>query len=359
VISRSASTDGFAPFKKRKHTAWILLIFNYNLPPEQRFRKDNILCVGIIPGPKKPWNADSFIYPLVRELLELAIGVSAYDALSRSLFVLRAYLITGFGDIPAVSMLMHMKGHNGLCPCRMCSIVAIRTPDSRNKIHYVPLSRRNHPAPTDVVEYRPESLPLRSHDHFMAQAEEVESAPTEIQREQLAKAYGIKGIPFLTALRSLRFPQSFPYDFMHLIWENLIPNLVLFWSGRYKGMDEGQPYVLSPHIWQAVGATSAAATRTIPSSFGTSIPNPATDSSYFTSSTWSVWSLFIAPTVLRGRFPEDCYYKHFCSLVRILNLCLQFEISEEDINEIELGIRKWVVEYERCVRSFRFRKNEG
>ena len=72
------------------------------------------------------------------------------------------------------------------------------------------------------------------------------------------------------------------------------------------------------------------------------------------SSTWSVWSLFIAPTVLRDRFPEGRYYKHFCSLVRILNLCLQFEISEEDIEEIELGIRKWVVDYERCVRSFRF-----
>jgi Transposase family tnp2 len=358
-IALGFATDGFAPFKRRKLTAWILLIFNYNLPPEQRFRKDNILCVGIIPGPKKPWNADSFIYPLVRELLELARGVSAYDALSRHLFVLHAYLITGFGDIPAVSMLMHMKGHNGLCPCRMCSIIAIRMPDSRNKTLYVPLSRRNHPMPTDVVEYRPENLPLRSHDHFMAQAEAVESAPTEVQREELAKTYGIKGTPLLSALGSLRFPQSFPYDFMHLIWENLIPNLVLFWSGRYKGMDEGQPYVLSPHIWQAVGTTSAAATKTIPSSFGASIPNPATDCSSFTSSTWSVWSLFIAPTVLQGRFPEGRYHTHFCSLVKILNLCLQFEISEKDINEIELGIRKWVVDYEWYVRSFRSRKCEG
>jgi len=358
-IALGFATDGFAPFKKRKHTAWILLVFNYNLPPEQRFRKDNILCVGIIPGPRKPWDADSFIYPLVRELLELAIGVSTYDSLSRSLFALHAYVITGFGDIPAVSMLMHMKGHNGLCPCRMCSIVAIRMPDSRNRVLYVPLSRRNHPAQTGVVEYHPANLPLRSHDRFMAQAKEVESAPTEIRREELAKAYGIKGTPLLSALGSLRFPQSFPYDFMHLVWENLIPNLVLFWSGRYKGMDEGQPYVLSPHIWQEVGTTSAAATRTIPSSFGTSIPNPAKDGSSFTSSTWSVWSLFIAPTVLRGRFPDDRYYKHFCSLVRILNLCLQFEISEEDIEEIELGIRKWVVDYEWCVCPFRFRKADS
>ena len=116
-IALGFATNGFAPFKKRKHTVWILLVFNYNLPPDKCFQKDNILCVGIIPGLKKPWDTDLFIYPLVQELLKLAMGVSAYDALSRSLFALHAYLITCFGDIPAISMLMHIKGHNGLCPC--------------------------------------------------------------------------------------------------------------------------------------------------------------------------------------------------------------------------------------------------
>jgi len=213
--------------------------------------------------------------------------------------------------------------------------------------------------PTDVVEYHPERLPLCSHDYFMVQAESVESAPTEVRREELAKAYGIKGIPLLSALGSLRFPQSFPYDFMHLIWENLIPNLVLFWSGCFKGMDEGQPYVLDPRIWQDIGTASTKVTQMMPSSFGAAIPNPAKDCSSFTSSTWSVWSLFIAPTVLRCRFPKECYYKHFCSLLRILNLCLQFKISKKDINEIKSGIHKWVVDYEQCVPSFRFRKIEG
>jgi len=231
----------------------------------------------------------------------------------------------------------------------MCEIQGIGIPDSRNRTLYVPLSRRDHPKPTDVVEYHPERLLLRSHDSFIAQAKSVVSAPTEIRQEELSKAYGIKGVPLLSALGSLRFPQSFPYDFMHLIWENLIPNLVLFWSGNYKGMDEGQPYVLAPNIWQVVGATSANATKMIPLLFGASIPNPAKDSSYFTSSTWSVWSLFIAPTVLQHRFPDEHYYKHFCSLIRVLNLCLQFEISKEEINEIESGIRKWVVDYERCI----------
>jgi len=50
------ATNSSAPFKKQKHT---ILIFNYNLPPDQRFQKDNILCAGIIPGPKKPWDETS------------------------------------------------------------------------------------------------------------------------------------------------------------------------------------------------------------------------------------------------------------------------------------------------------------
>jgi len=132
----------------------------------------------------------------------------------------------------------------------------------------------------------------------MVQAKSVEAVPTGMQHEELAKAYGIKGVPLLSALGSLRFPQSFPFDFMHLVWENLIPNLVLFWSGHFKGLDEGQPYILDPHIWQVIGATSTEASKLIPSSFGASIPDPAKDCSYSMSLTWSVWSLFITPTML-------------------------------------------------------------
>jgi hypothetical protein len=33
-IALGLSTDGFCPFKRRKATAWPLILFNYNLPPE-------------------------------------------------------------------------------------------------------------------------------------------------------------------------------------------------------------------------------------------------------------------------------------------------------------------------------------
>lgn len=47
---------------------------------------------------------------------------------------------------------------------------------------------------------------------------------------------------------------SFPYDFMHLIWENLIKNLVLHWTGGFKDLDDGvEEYQLPQAIWEAIG----------------------------------------------------------------------------------------------------------
>lgn len=87
-IALGLSTDGFAPFKRRKNTAWPLILFNYNLPPDKRFHVDQILALGVVPGPKKPHDIDSFLWPAILELLELAKGVRAFDGLSSSIFSL-------------------------------------------------------------------------------------------------------------------------------------------------------------------------------------------------------------------------------------------------------------------------------
>ena len=68
-----------------------------------------------------------------------------------------------------------------------------------------------------MQEYDPRNLPLHTHATFLAQATEVDAATTNVSTSNLAKTYGIKGQPLLSFIHSLSFPQSFPYDFMHLI----------------------------------------------------------------------------------------------------------------------------------------------
>jgi Transposase family tnp2 len=343
-IALGLSTDGFGPFKKRKQTCWPIILFNYNLHPEIRFRKKHCIHVATVPGPKKPWDWDSFFWPLARELIQLEMGVKAYDAVSSSIFLLHVYLILAFGDIPAMALIMRMKGQNGLSPCRICDIKGI---SFNSNTHYVPLRRDKVPGALPL-RYDPQNLPIRTHEKLLERAREVEMAIDNKTRDDLAKEYGIKGIPILSCISSISFPSSFPFDFMHLIWENLIPNLIEFWTGTFKNLDhEGKDYVIESKVWEAIGAATATCGATIPSAFGARVPNIATQRFQMTSEMYANWTLFIAPVVLRGRFKMPRYYKHFMQLVELLKLCLEFEISEAILNRIDKGFQLWVVEYEK------------
>src|SRR5271155_5702649 len=143
----------------------------------------------------------------------------------------------------------------------MCEIRGIRKPGT--KTHYVPLDRSFFPGSQD--SYNPSALPLRHRASFLEQAEIVQSASTSKDFDKSSTMFGIKGVPLLSALSFLSFPISFPYDFMHLIWANLIPNLILLWTGNFKDLDhDDEGYVLAPKVWQAIGTATLDAGKTIP-----------------------------------------------------------------------------------------------
>jgi hypothetical protein len=349
-IALGLSTDGFCPFRRRKATAWPLILFNYNLPPEIRFHGTERIDLGTIPGPKKPQDFDSFAWPVFEEFMRLQHGVRAFDSLADEFFILRGYLLLVFGDIPAMSMLMRMTGHNGFSPCRMCKILGVRIPNSENNTYYVPLDRSRHPTAVNsaVSVYNAANLPLRTEAEMLCQAREVRDSSSKTQKKRLSKAYGIKGVSLFSNIKSLCFPLSFPYDFMHLIWENLIPNLVSLWTGEFKGLDEGVgEYQFFPKVWQAIGTATTAVGSTIPSVFGARPQNLATSTSSYSAEAWSFWTLYLGPVLLRRRFRNQRYYKHFIQLVKLLQICLQFEISTEEVQTVRVGFINWVENYER------------
>jgi hypothetical protein len=126
-------------------------------------------------------DADSYLWPLIQELLQLAVGITAFDALTKTVFLLRAFLFIVFGDMPAIAMIMRMKGHNAKRPCRICKIKAIRNDVS--KTLYVPLDRTGFPDSVSPRKYNPLELPLRSHKELMQEAEEVQNTLTTAASE--------------------------------------------------------------------------------------------------------------------------------------------------------------------------------
>jgi len=89
-----------------------------------------------------------------------------------------------------------MKGQSGISPCRICEIKGIRF----NRTYYVPLRREKIPG-AEPHRYYPSDLPIHTHEKLLDQAREVEMADKNARHEELARTYGIEGVP------SVAFPQ--------------------------------------------------------------------------------------------------------------------------------------------------------
>ena len=84
------SLDGVQLTNMRHHKVTPVIFMNLNLPPEERYQVKNILAGLVIPGPKKAHHLDTFLRPLVDELLALDKGVDAFDGYSMMQFQLKA-----------------------------------------------------------------------------------------------------------------------------------------------------------------------------------------------------------------------------------------------------------------------------
>ncbi|KAF9645546.1 hypothetical protein BDM02DRAFT_3203518 [Thelephora ganbajun] len=134
---------------------------------------------------------------------------------------------------------------------------------------------------------------------------------------------------------------------MHLIFENLIPNLVRHYTGTFKNLDSGiEDYKLSKEAWSEICTAGSASGDTIPSSFGSRTPNLETERSSMTAEAWGFWSMYLAPVLLRNRFSNQRYYNHFLKLVWLIHKCISWELKRSEVDEIRRGFQGWVLKYE-------------
>ena len=127
-VALGLALDGFTFYEtlgksvqKTKYNTWGLVLVNYNLDPTIRTHRENVIPLGMIPGPGSPKHLGSFLYWLRRELITLAHGICTYDHLNQKFFLLHAYLIIIIGDMPAVAHIMDMKAWTRPPPPRWSS----------------------------------------------------------------------------------------------------------------------------------------------------------------------------------------------------------------------------------------------
>ena len=79
-IALQFSIDGAQLRADRPSEAWFFIWVIHNLPPNMRYKKAFVIPGVIVPGPKKPWDIDSFMFPSLYHIAALQReGLNVYD----------------------------------------------------------------------------------------------------------------------------------------------------------------------------------------------------------------------------------------------------------------------------------------
>ena len=112
--------DWFKAYKHVEYSVGAIYLSVMNLPRELRFRQENMILVGIIPGPREPKSINSFLSPLVDELLEFIDGVymNVYSFSNPQL--VKCALLCLACDMPASRKAAGFLGHSANFGCNKC-----------------------------------------------------------------------------------------------------------------------------------------------------------------------------------------------------------------------------------------------
>ena len=235
------SIDGAQLHRNKKSDCWIYIWLIVDLGPDERYKIRNILPGGIIPGPERPKNLDSFLFPGLAHVSALQReGLHIWDAYNRRRAICFLFLLLVLVDAIAMAELSGSVGHHGQKGCRLlCGFVG------RNKIggsHYYPALLRPHGFETHRTSSHPDvdinELPDPNPIQYRQDLFHIISSrhETELGRRRFNTGIGKPSI-FDGLPRTLDLPTCFGGDLMHQPLINLAALLLDLWCARPAARD--------------------------------------------------------------------------------------------------------------------------
>ena len=122
--------DWFQPYELKTYSVGVIYLVLLNLPRSVRYKWENILLVGIIPGPTEPpLLINTYLYPLVLELLDLWNGIAVQ--VDGCTVDIRAALLGVACDIPAGRKVCGFLSHSAHLGCSCCFCDFIKDSDDQ------------------------------------------------------------------------------------------------------------------------------------------------------------------------------------------------------------------------------------
>ncbi|KAI5839074.1 hypothetical protein DFP73DRAFT_484544, partial [Morchella snyderi] len=251
-------------------------------------------------------------------------------------FHLRAHLCLVSADMVAREKLMKVTGNRSYCYCEYCLVRCVW-----NCGLYCPMSspmdaprtaRERKESGYPWTDWDRDHLPMRSNEELRRVATQI--AQRGANTKQISK-YGVKGLSILSQLKSIDFPRSFPPDSMHLWFENIIPDLVKHWRGKYrpKVVQTDDEYNIALSDWEWISSDIATSSSTFPALFGSVLRNFLEHVHELTASEWQTFTILLAPVYLKEVLPNEDY-NEYISLVEAIQIACDHILTVEEICEV-------------------------
>lgn len=115
------NVDWFQPYERRTYSLGAIYLTVQNLPRDVRFKPENIILVGVIPGPHEPSRTvNSYITPLVVELQKAWTSCFSIPTQLGINITVQLALSCVACDIPASRKVSGFLGHSATLGCNKC-----------------------------------------------------------------------------------------------------------------------------------------------------------------------------------------------------------------------------------------------
>lgn len=286
------NVDWFQPFKHTKYSVGAIYVTILNLPRVERFKKKNVILVGLIPDMKSEPPTNTFIDPLVEELKQAWSGfyMKSYNSPSQPVKFKLALICVGC-DIPASRKLCGFLGHAATKGCNKC----MKTFDGG-------VGEKNYGG-FDMSLWEDRNLEV--HKEIV---KKIVRSKTKTSREKLEKEYGVR----YSVLLELAYfdPVTMTIiDPMHNLFLGTAKRMLLIWKDhkvlRPEHFDMMQKRIEKISCPSDVGKLP----QKMASSFGS-----------FNADQFKNWTILFSIYALKGVLPEEHleYWRKFVLACKIL-----------------------------------------
>ena len=297
------NVDWFQPFERDVYSVGAIYLTIQNLPRNVRYKPENILLVGILPGPSEAhYNINSYLSPLVAELEEAwNVGFTVMSS-QRVPVTIRLALSCVSCDIPASRKVSGFLSHNASLGCNKCL--------KKFQIRFG--------QPSDFSGYDRENWTLRTMQIHRSSVQEVLKENT---KTGIAGAESRLGVRYSVLLNLPYFdPVRFTViDVMHNLFLGTGKKMFDLWIDNNlltrQNIEEIEDRISLFNVPTGVGR--------LPSNIGSRHGG-------FTAKQWKNWILIYSVAALKGILPSN-HMGCWLLFVRACKLLCQPIIKKEDI----------------------------